>query len=146
MIKTTAKLRRLQMSPKKIRLVVDAVRGLPAKKAQEKLQFLNKKSAEPVLKLLNSAIANAVHNDKAKEETLKIAEIRVDEGKTLKRWRPRAFGRAGAIRKRSSHIMITLQGEAKEDTKKTKEPATADEQQPKKESVEEEKVDVAKID
>ncbi len=99
------------MSPKKVRLVIDAVRGKKAAVAVRQLAFLNKKAAEPVLKLLNSAIANATHNHSLKKDTLEIAEIRVDGGRTLKRWRPRAFGRAGKIRKRTSHIQIVLSGD-----------------------------------
>ena len=96
------------MSPTKVRLVVDLVRGLDVTKAEHQLQFLNKTAARPVLKLLQSAIANAENNDKLKKENLLIKKIAVDQGPTLKRWRPRAFGRAGMILKRSSHITIIL--------------------------------------
>lgn len=107
-MEVSAKLRFLRMSPRKVRLVVDLVRGLDATKAEHQLQFMNKRAARPVLKLLQSAIANAENNDKLKKENLLITKITVDQGPTLKRWRPRAFGRAGMILKRSSHITITL--------------------------------------
>lgn len=99
------------MSPKKVRLVVDLVRGLRVDVADERLAFLGKRAAEPVLKLLRSAIANALHNNHLKRETLRIKEIRVDEGKTENRWRPRAHGRAFPIRQRGSHVTIVLTGE-----------------------------------
>ena len=96
------------MSPRKIRLVVDLIRGSDATKAEHQLQFMNKRAARPVLKLLQSAIANAENNDKLKKENLFIKTITVDQGPTLKRWRPRAFGRAATILKKSSHITIIL--------------------------------------
>ena len=112
-----AKLRFLRMSPRKVRLVCDFIRGMDAEEAQSQLHFLKKKAAIPVLKLLNSAVANAENNFKLKKENLFIKKITVDEGPMLKRWRPRAFGRAGMIRKRSSHITIVL-GEYKTTPKK----------------------------
>lgn len=98
----------IRMSPRKIRLVVDLVRGLDVEEAKTQLNFMNKIAARPVLKLLESAVANASHNFKLKKENLYIKEIQVDGGPTLKRWKPRAFGRATPIRKRSSHITILL--------------------------------------
>ncbi len=107
-METTAKLRHLRQSPRKVRLVADLIRTLPVERALEQLKFSTKKAAQPITKLLNSAIANAIHNHKMSKDNLFIKEIRVDEGATLKRWRARAMGRAGAIRKRTSHIIITL--------------------------------------
>jgi len=107
-MEVSAKLRFLRMSPRKVRLVVDLVRGLDTTKAEHQLQFMNKRAARPVLKLLQSAIANAENNNKLKKENLFIKKITVDQGPTLKRWRPRAFGRAATILKRSSHITIIL--------------------------------------
>jgi len=107
-MEVSAKLRFLRMSPRKVRLVVDVVRDMDATKAEHQLQFMNKHAARPVLKLLQSAIANAENNNKLKKENLFIKKITVDQGPTLKRWRPRAFGRAGSILKRSSHITIIL--------------------------------------
>ena len=100
------------MSPRKVRLVVDAVRGLPVAAAETRLQFIKKDAALPVLKLLRSAVANAEHNFKLRKEDLVVATITADGGPTLKRSRPRAFGRAAAIRKRTTHINITLSPKA----------------------------------
>jgi large subunit ribosomal protein L22 len=101
------------MSPKKVRLVVDLVRGLGVKAALDQLAFANKKAALPVAKLVKSAIANAEHNYELSKDNLFVKEIRVDEAPTLHRWTAKAYGRAGAIRKRSSHINLVL-GEVKE--------------------------------
>ena len=111
-----AKAKYLHTSPRKIRLVVDAVRGLDVEVALDQLQFINKAATRPVTKLLNSAIANASHNHEIEKNNLYIKEVFVDQGSTLKRWRPRAFGRAAPIRKRTSHITIVLA--EKEPTKK----------------------------
>jgi large subunit ribosomal protein L22 len=100
--------RRIRMSPKKVRLVADIVRGLDVAAAEAQLTFLNKAAARPVLKLIRSAKANAEHNFKLAGEGLYIKTIYVDGGPTLHRWMPRAFGRATPIRKRTSHITIVL--------------------------------------
>ncbi|HRY63685.1 MAG TPA: 50S ribosomal protein L22, partial [Patescibacteria group bacterium] len=84
-----------------------------------KLKFASKSAAVPLLKLLNSAIANAEHNFQMKKDNLFIKEIRVDMGPALKRWKPRAFGRASGIRKETSHILIIL-GEVKPTAEKAK--------------------------
>lgn len=107
-MESTARLRFLRIAPRKVRLVVNLVRGLSAEKAEHQLTFLNKGSSRPVLKLLQSAVANAEHNFHLKKENLFIKKITVDEGPTLKRWRARAFGRAAEIQKRSSHITLVL--------------------------------------
>lgn len=103
-----AKLRYLRMSPRKVRLVIDSVRGLDVGAAESQLRFIPKAAAKPVLKLLASAIANAEHNFNLNKSNLYIKEIRVDDGPTLKRWMPKAMGRADTIRKRSSHINLVL--------------------------------------
>ncbi|MDF1496654.1 MAG: 50S ribosomal protein L22 [Patescibacteria group bacterium] len=103
-----AKLNRLRMSPRKVRLVAGLIRRMKIAEAETQLKFLNKAAAEPMLKLLLSAKANAEHNHKLDPNTLWISHLTVDGGKTLKRWRPRAYGRAGAIRKRTSHITLKL--------------------------------------
>lgn len=103
-----AKLRRLRMAPRKVRVVADEIRGLSVDAAEKKLEGLTKRAAMPVLKLVKSAVANAEHNQKLKKNDLFIKTIRVDEGVTLKRWKPRAFGRAAPIRKRSSQILLVL--------------------------------------
>lgn len=104
----TAKLSNLRVSPRKVRLAADLIRGMDVKKAQNQLNFLVKKTALPILKLLNSAIANAKHNFKLNPDDLYIAKITVDGGPVLKRIMPRAMGRAFTIRKRTSHINLTL--------------------------------------
>lgn len=106
-IKAQAKF--VRMSARKVRLVIDLIRGKSAEEAATELDFMAKAAAKgPVLKLLKSAIANAVNNLKLKKENLYIKKITVDEGPVLKRWQPRAFGRATPIRKGSSHITIIL--------------------------------------
>jgi large subunit ribosomal protein L22 len=111
---TTAKLRYLRMSPRKVRLVVDMIRGVRAKDATQQLSFSSKTDARPALKLVKSAIANAEHNHEMKPETLTITEAFVDGGPTLYRSTPRAMGRSAPIRKRTAHITVTLAGDAKE--------------------------------
>ena len=103
-----AKARYLRMSPRKVRLVIDVVRGMPVAEARVQLKHLKKHAAIPVLKLLESAIANAKHNFNLKEEKLYIKTIMADGGPVLHRWRARAFGRAAPIRKRTTHISIIL--------------------------------------
>jgi len=103
-----AKGKYLKMSSKKMRLVADLVRGMDSKEALDYLSFSPHKAARFINKILNSALANAEHNFELKKENLFVKEIFVNEGPTLKRWRPRAFGRAGQIRKRSSHLEIIL--------------------------------------
>jgi large subunit ribosomal protein L22 len=93
----------------KVRRVVDLIRGLPAAEAQTVLKFAPQAASEPVAKVLDSAIANAEHNAHLDPEALWVKEAFVDEGPTLKRFRPRAQGRAYRIRKRTSHITIVLE-------------------------------------
>jgi len=99
----------IRISPRKVRMVVDTVRGKSVSQALSILGFTRKKAALPVQKLLKSAMANAVENGGINDvETLVIDRIMVDEGPTLKRYMPRARGRATPIRKRTSHIRIVL--------------------------------------
>ena len=99
----------IRISPRKVRMVVDTVRGKSVSQALSILGFTRKKAALPVQKLLKSAVANAVENDGISDvDTLVIDRIMVDEGPTLKRFMPRARGRATPIRKRTSHIRIIL--------------------------------------
>jgi len=107
-MEVTAKLNNLRMSPRKVRLVADLIRGLSIKDARVQLNFLVKKSSSPILKLLNSAAANARHNLKLDPEEMYISAITVDGGPVLKRTMPRAMGRAYIIRKRTSHVRLTL--------------------------------------
>jgi large subunit ribosomal protein L22 len=106
-----AKANRLHISPQKARLVVDQIRGKSVSDALDILNFNNQKGAELVRKVLESAIANAENNEGADIDELKICEIFVDAGLTMKRIRPRAKGRADRILKRSSHITVTVTDE-----------------------------------
>ncbi len=103
-----ANVKHIKMSPRKIRLVVDVVRGMEVWKALDQLKFVKKLAVKPVAKLVHSAIANAVNNFELDKDNLFIKEIRVDEGSTTHRWMPRAYGRATPLRKRSSHINLIL--------------------------------------
>jgi large subunit ribosomal protein L22 len=103
-----AQLRFLRMSPKKVRLIANLIRGLKVEEAVSQLTFMNKAAQRPVLKLLKSAIANAENNFQLKKDNLFIKEIKVDMAGALKRWQPRAHGRATPIRKKLSHILIVL--------------------------------------
>jgi large subunit ribosomal protein L22 len=113
MVEVNAKLRYLRIAPRKARLLADLVRGMPLKEAKVQMGFNNKKAALPFLKLLKSAESNARHNFKVGPENLYVKEIRVDEGPTLKRFMPRARGRATTIRKRASHITVVLSEQQK---------------------------------
>ncbi|AZQ12959.1 MULTISPECIES: 50S ribosomal protein L22 [Shewanella] len=103
-----AKHRFARTSPQKARLVADQIRGLPVAKALEILTFSPKKAAVLVKKVVDSAIANAEHNEGADIDDLKIAKVFVDEGPTMKRIMPRAKGRADRIMKRTSHITVVV--------------------------------------
>ncbi len=107
---TTAKLSFTRISPQKMRLVSDQVRGLPVEKALEILKFSNKKAAAVIKKVLDSAIANAEHNEGVDIDDLTLSAIVVDAGATMKRMRPRARGRADRIIKRTSHLRVTISG------------------------------------
>ena len=99
----------VRISPTKARRVVNLVRGLPAKHALTVLQFAPQAASEPVYKVLASAIANAENNERLDPDSLLVSEAFVDEGPTLKRFRPRAQGRAYRIRKRTCHITIAVE-------------------------------------
>jgi ribosomal protein L22 len=98
----------VRSSPRKARLVVDHIRGKSVDEARAILAHTPRAAAVPVLKVLESAIANAEHNHELLPEELRIHQVMVDEGPTIKRFRPRALGRATKIRKRTSHITINL--------------------------------------
>ncbi len=108
MTEVTAKLRFLRMGPRKVRLVVDMIRGKKVLRALDILSVLPKRAALPILKLLNSAVANAKHNHSLAVEDLKVAQIYVDGGPVLKRSMPKAHGRATPIRERTSHVNLVL--------------------------------------
>ncbi len=100
--------KRIRMSAQKVRLVADQVRGKDVATALDILNFSTKAAALPVRKALESAIANAEHNEGADVDELKVAQIFVNEGMTLKRIKPRAKGRADRIFKRSCHITVKV--------------------------------------
>jgi len=99
----------VRITPMKARRVVDLIRGMEAKQALSVLKFAPQAASEPVAKVLASAIANAEHNHGMDPEALIVSRAWVDEGPTLKRFRPRAQGRAYRIRKRTSHITIEVE-------------------------------------
>ncbi len=102
----------VRSSPRKARLVVDHIRGKSVEEARAILAHTPRAAAVPVLKVLESAIANAEHNHELLPDELRIHQVMVDEGPTIKRFRPRALGRATKIRKRTSHITINLTNKA----------------------------------
>lgn len=104
-----AKARYIRMSSRKVKLVIDLIRGKSVKQAEAILAFVNKAATRPVSKLLQSAVANAVNNSKLEKGKLFIKKIAADQGPSLKRWRPRAFGRAAPIKKHTCHISIVLE-------------------------------------
>lgn len=113
-------LRHLRIAPRKIRLVLSLVRGLSAKDAESQLQLMSKRGSDPVLKLLHSAIANAKNTYGIEKDNLYIHQIFANKGQTLKRWLPRAFGKASSINKRSSHVVVVLKSKDDVQGKKKK--------------------------
>ena len=107
-MEVAAKLKGARMSAQKARLVADQIRGKSVESALEILQFSGKKGADIIKKVLESAIANAEHNDGADVDELRVSTIFVDEGMTMKRIKPRAKGRADRIFKRSCHITVKV--------------------------------------
>ncbi|MBI3963791.1 MAG: 50S ribosomal protein L22 [Candidatus Kerfeldbacteria bacterium] len=107
-----ASLRFLRVAPRKVRLVLDLIRGLSVEDAMDQLRTANRAVAQPLLKLLESAAANAEHEREGVErltrDHLYVKMLVADEGPKLKRYQPRAYGRAGMIRKRSSHVHLVL--------------------------------------
>ena len=103
-----AKARYVRIAPRKARLIADQVRGLHIEKARALLQFSPRGAAHPIHKLINSAAANAENNHDLIGDEMRVASITVDEGPTLRRFRPRAMGRATPINKRTSHIAVAL--------------------------------------
>lgn len=105
---TQATLRYTHISPQKLRLVADQIRGLPVDRALNLLAFSNKKASSILKKVLESAIANAEHNDGADIDALKVDAVWVNQGPVMKRLKPRARGRADRILKRTSHVTVTV--------------------------------------
>jgi large subunit ribosomal protein L22 len=112
------KLRHLKISPRKVRLVADMIRGKKIDEAQAILGFVVKKGSDPILKLLNSAVANVKNTGKKEITDLFISKITVDEGPISKRIMPRAKGRGDRIMKRSSHVTLVLDEKRNKKTKK----------------------------
>lgn len=100
--------RHVRTSPRKLRLVVDAIRGRSVDDALSILKFTSKRAAKVVEKVLSSAVANAENNCKMNPDNLYIYRVYVDKGPTMKRWIPRAMGRASSIHKRTSHITVKI--------------------------------------
>ncbi len=125
-----AHLRYLRIAPRKVRLVIDLVRGMTVERAFDQLSVLPKRSTLPVTKLIQSAVANATHNNQLDPKTLVIKAITANEGPKLKRFIPKAFGRANPILKRTTHITVILEGQelkgAKPLAKDTAKPETVD--------------------
>lgn len=120
MTQYSAKLSRLRIAPRKVRLVADLVRGEKLQRARHDLQFSTKRASVDILKLLNSAVSNAKNkNENLNEDSLFIKKIVVDEGQKMKRFRPVSRGRAHPIEKKTSHITIILE-ESEPLKKKTK--------------------------
>ena len=107
-MKVKAHSRYIRQSPYKVRRVLDLVRGLPVEEAEHVLRLTPRAAADPIAKVLKSAVANAEHNHALDADELVVAVAFADEGPTLKRFRPRARGRASKINKRTSHITIVV--------------------------------------
>lgn len=107
-METTAKLRFARVSPQKARLAIDSIRGLSAEDALSRLQFSKQKAAGLIRKVVESAVANAEHNDGADIDELRISVAMVDEGPIMKRIKARARGQADRIEKRTSHVTIRV--------------------------------------
>ena len=103
-----AKARYVRIAPRKARLIADQVRGMHIEQARALLEFSPRGAAHPIQKLINSAAANAENNHDLIGDEMRVASITVDEGPTLRRFRPRAMGRATPINKRTSHIAVAL--------------------------------------
>ncbi len=104
----TAKSKYIRQSPYKLRLVLNLIRGLPVSEALDILKFTKRKASDEITKVIQSAMANAENNFGLDSNDLYISKAIADEGPTLKRFRPRARGRAGRINKRTSHLIIEL--------------------------------------
>lgn len=107
-MESTAKARHVRIAPRKVRLVMDMVRGKPVEEALNTLGLVKKAAAPVIAKIIRSAMANAENNHGLDADNLIITRAYVDEGPTLRRFMPRAMGRATAIRKRTSHITVVL--------------------------------------
>jgi len=112
-MEATASLRYLRITPRKVRVVADLIRGKNVSQALAQLEYVEKRAAEPLAKLLRSAVANADQASKGQldVDTLHVKELMVDQGPSLRRYMPRAMGRAFKILKKTSHISLTISDE-----------------------------------
>lgn len=124
MQEVTAKLRFFRIGPRKMRLVADMVRGHKVLLVMDRLYVLDNKAAKAMLKLLQSAVANAKSAYSLSAETLRVKSVTVDGGPVLKRWMPRAHGRATPVRERTSHVNVVLVSEEPVEKKAKKEKKT----------------------
>ena len=138
-MKVTAKLKNLRIAPRKTKLVADLIRGLDADKAIEQLEATIKRSCPDFKKLLMSALANAENNFGLARDNMYICDVNIGAGPTLKRWMPKAFGRAGKIMKRTSRIEIVLEERIEGKGRKTKEEMEKEKAKRAKEREKEEK-------
>lgn len=104
-----AELRHLHIAPRKVRLAAHLIKGMRAEDAERELAYRIKRASDPLRKLLRSAVANAGHNFHADTGSIFVKDIRVNAGPVAKRFRPRAFGRAAPIRRRTSHVVLILE-------------------------------------
>jgi large subunit ribosomal protein L22 len=107
-VEVRAVARQIRISPQKVRLVLDAIKGKPVSEAMALLRYMPQKATGPVAKVLKSASANAENNFNLDPDELVVVRASADEGRTLKRWRPRARGRVNQILKRSSHVTVVV--------------------------------------
>ncbi len=121
-MEATAKLRYLRITPRKVRAVADLIRGKNVSSALAQLAFVEKRAAEPVAKLLRSAVANAevASKNQVDVDQLRVKSLMVDQGPSLRRYMPRAMGRAFKILKKTSHIELTVSDEAPPKKKRVK--------------------------
>ena len=110
MTQSKASLKNSRVAPRKARIIADLVRGKNVERALAELKFLNKRHAEKIAKLISSAASNADANDSKSRKNLVVESIEVNSGKTMKRYRPASRGRAAPMRKKLSHIHVTLSG------------------------------------
>ncbi len=121
-MEATAKLRYLRITPRKVRAVADLIRGKNVSSALQQLAYVEKRAAEPVAKLLRSAVANAeiASKNQVDVDRLWVTSLMVDQGPSLRRFMPRAMGRAFKILKKTSHIALTISDEAAPKKKRIK--------------------------
>jgi len=130
-----ASLKYLRMSPRKVRLTANLIKGLDVKEAEYQLKSSNKRPSPEILKLLKSAVKNAEHNFNLSYDNLFVYQIKVDQGPTLVRYMPRARGVANEIRKRSSHITLILKEKSPSAKKEEKKEEISEKEEKTKETI-----------